>query len=164
MESPPGGRSSADIRAKTLTLETRAATICASCPLLEPCLYRAVIEHDVAGFVAGSTEAQRHEVRRRLGVTVTADDLDMFTGTTRANRQIDRDEVVRQRAANPQGSLEVLAQRLGCSLSTVKRHPRQARLAEPQPTLAVAKPSLESVLVIARAVIEASRPVRRHVA
>jgi hypothetical protein len=67
---------------------------------------------------------------------------------------VDHDEVVRLRAANPDESLERLAQRLGCSLSTVKRHLRQERGAvrtrkPPRPM-----PSMRHVLAAARRVLD----------
>jgi biotin operon repressor len=50
-------------------------------------------------------------------------------GTSSGN-QIDHNELLRMRRSNPQQSLESLAERLGCSLSTVKRHLRLARKGE----------------------------------
>ena len=41
---------------------------CAGCPMLVDCLYRAVVEVDVSGFVACTTEADRAEIRRQLGI------------------------------------------------------------------------------------------------
>lgn len=117
--------------------------ICHGCPLIAPCLYRAVVEHDVAGFAGGTTARQRSEIRGRLAIRVEPEDFDTLAGVTGRHRQIDHDEVVRLRNANPQESLEVLAHRLDCSLSTVKRHLRRERsntspTAEPPttPTLA----------------------------
>jgi len=118
---------SSDERRRYASLEHAAADICASCPLLSPCLYRAVVEHDVAGFVAGTTQKQRLEIRARLSVKVEAEDLDTLAGVARQHRQVDHSEVVRLRSVHPDESLEQLARRLGCSLSTVKRHLRTER-------------------------------------
>lgn len=134
-------------------LQARAERACLECPMMQRCLYVAVVEHDVAGYVAGTTQRQRQEIRRHLGITVQPEDLDTFAGVTSANRQIDPREVARMRAANPHESLETIAQRLGCSLSTVKRHLRKARALAEQPELHVVKPSLEQVLHATRLVV-----------
>ncbi len=98
-----------------------------SCPLLTACLYRAVVDYDVAGFVAGTTQRQRGEIRARLGVEVEAEDFDSLAGVVGGQRSVDHDEVVRLRRTHPDESLERIARRLGCSLSTVKRHLRRER-------------------------------------
>jgi hypothetical protein len=108
-------------------LHRQADAVCGACPVFSECLYRAVVEHDVSGFAAGTTERERTEIRRLLAVTVEPEDFDTLAGVTRTHRQVDHDEVVRLRKANPQESLERLAHRLGCSLSTVKRHLRRER-------------------------------------
>ena len=84
-------------------------------------------EHDVAGYVGGTTPAQRARIRGRLRITVAPEDFDTLAGVTGGHRQVDHDEVVRLRHAHPDESLETLAHRLGCSLSTVKRHLRRER-------------------------------------
>ncbi len=45
---------------------------CAGCPMLVDCLYRAVVEVDVSGFVACTTEADRAAIRDSLGIVVDA--------------------------------------------------------------------------------------------
>jgi AraC-like DNA-binding protein len=127
LEDQPSPSAPADERRRYAGLERAAADICASCPLLSPCLYRAVVQHDVAGFVAGTTQKQRLEIRARLSVKVEAEDLDTLAGVARQHRQVDHAEVVRLRSVHPDESLEQLARRLGCSLSTVKRHLRTER-------------------------------------
>ncbi|MEA4945475.1 MAG: WhiB family transcriptional regulator [Propionicimonas sp.] len=108
-------------------LIAKAATLCADCPLFERCLYAAVVEHDVAGVAAGTTSAQRLRIRRLLGVRPEPEDLGDFAGTSREGSRLSHNEVLRLRKANPDASLETIAERLGCSLSTVKRHLRRAR-------------------------------------
>ena len=76
------------------------------------------------------------------------------------------DEVLRLRRADPTASLESIAQQLGCSLSTVKRHLRKARRGEPvgRPKVTVVPPSVEQVLDAYRQVVAnrpAVRPVRK---
>ncbi|MBB1572135.1 MAG: WhiB family transcriptional regulator [Propionibacterium sp.] len=114
----------ADLRAQA-ALMARAASLCGECPLRAECLVEAVVSHDVAGFVAGTTESQRREIRSRLDVTVTPEDLDIFAGVS-SGRNFDHAEIHRLRQANPNQSLSTIAARVGCSVSTVKRHLRRA--------------------------------------
>ena len=127
LETEPVPSAPARVRRQHAALASAAAEVCASCPLLTACLYRAVVEFDVAGFVAGTTERQRSAVRAQLGIEVEPEDLDNLAGVVGGQRTIDHDEVVRLRKAHPEESLEKLARRLGCSLSTVKRHLRKER-------------------------------------
>ena len=129
LEEPPTASAPVEVRRRHAVLEREADSLCHACPVLEKCLYAAVVHHDVAGYVAGTTRKQRAELRSQLGVRVEPEDFDTLSGVTRHHRQVDHDEVVRLRHANPHESLEQLAQRLGCSLSTVKRHLRHERQA-----------------------------------
>jgi Transcription factor WhiB len=122
------------VRRRQMGLMMAAQTACRACPLIVDCLYRAVVEYDVAGYVAGTTPSQRAQIRHRLDITVEPENFDTLAGVTGRHHQVNHSEVVRLRNANPDESLEMLAQRLGCSLSTVKRHcaasvasPRQRR-------------------------------------
>nr|WP_281370015.1 WhiB family transcriptional regulator [Naumannella cuiyingiana] len=127
VEEPPTSSAPQSVRREYSVLVNEARAVCAACPLRRDCLYDAVVKHDVAGFVAGTTEMERRMIRRQLDVTVEAEDLDTMAGVFRSGRRIDHDEVVRLRQANPHESLEMLARRLDCSLSTVKRHLRRHR-------------------------------------
>lgn len=135
-----------DLRRHHAQLVAKAEAACASCPLRTDCLYDAVVRHDVNGYVAGTTQRQRQESRQALRITVEAEDLDTLAGVSARNRQVDHAEVLRLRNANPHESLEMIAQRLGCSLSTVKRHLRKARRGTDQPRLTIIPPSREQVL------------------
>lgn len=135
-----------DERRAQQSMQRQAENICLGCPIMTQCLYQAVVEHDVAGYVAGTTERQRQQMRQKLGVRVVAEDLDTLAGVTTPNRQVNHDEVVRLRNANPTESLEQIAHRLGCSLSTVKRHLRRERRGEVARPLASVRPSIEQVL------------------
>jgi AraC-like DNA-binding protein len=160
VEDPPrGGLTRAD-RDRQTRLVARARATCEECPLQAGCLYDAVVRHDVAGFVGGTTVRQRGEIRRRLGIVVQAEDLDTLAGVLGGARQIDHDEVMRLRRANPDETLEQLAARLGCSLSTVKRHLRRERQ-EPAPRRAVARPMPTQVLQVTSAVVAGGANVRR---
>lgn len=138
-------------------LRTRATAMCASCPVQGRCLTDAVARFDVAGFVAGTTRKQRKEIRARLGVDVTQDDLDSFTGAP-SGRQFDRREIYRMRMANPALPLSSIAAKIGCSVSTVKRHLRRIEeeggIELPQ---SGSGPSAEHVLAVAAEVREGIR-------
>ncbi len=158
MEDPRTASTAAQ-RREQAQLVQRARQACSQCPVLHRCLYFAVVEHDVAGYVAQTTASQRNAIRQRLDITVGAEDLDQISGALAPHRQIDPHEVVRLRAANPHDSLESLAQRLGCSLSTVKRHLRRARndapLTQPKPG---PRPTMDEVLAATRCVLGIGRP------
>jgi hypothetical protein len=156
IEEPPTAGASAAHRRRAAELEAQAANVCGACPLLSPCLYRAVVDHDVAGFVGGTTAKQRSQLRAQLGVTVQPEDLDTLAGVTRHHRQVDHAEVVRLRRANPNESLEQLAQRLGCSLSTVKRHLRTERKA-PAPHVPTSRRRPSEAEVLAALLRDTSR-------
>ena len=146
LEEPLPSAANSTQRQARAVLVARAGEACASCPMFSSCLYSAVVDHDVYGFVAGTTARQRSEIRAELDITVEPEDLDTLAGVTSPNRQIDHHEVVRLRNANPHESLETIAQRLGCSLSTVKRHLRRERSGEVAPKPVAPRPSLATVL------------------
>ncbi len=160
LEDPLPASASTALRRRQLGLITAAQDACQACPLIVDCLYRAVVEYDVAGYVAGTTPPQRAQIRRRLGIAVEPEDFDVLTGVTGRHRQVNHSEVVRLRNANPHESLEMLAHRLGCSLSTVKRHLRRERREPSGRTGAVTKPSVDEVLAAA-ASVTGTAPVRR---
>ena len=51
-----------------------------ACPLMAHCLYEAVVRHDVAGYAAGTTAAQRVKIRALLGISVEPENLDTLAG------------------------------------------------------------------------------------
>lgn len=155
MEEPPNSSFPADERRQYRRLARRAQGICQACPLMKQCLLSAVTLHDVAGYVAGTTARQRLAIRERLGVTVQPEDFDTLAGVTVPHRQVDHDEVVRLRNANPTESLETLAQRMGCSLSTVKRHLRKARAGRGVSAIRTELPSARRVLAAYAEVVTA---------
>ena len=153
LEQPPTTSAPAAVRQRAASLAAQARDACHGCPLLVECLYRAVVDHDVAGFVAGTTERQRTEIRRRLGVSVSPEDFDSLAGVTGGHRPVDHTEILRLRRSHPDESLEKLARRLGCSLSTVKRHLRQERRRPSRPGQPVHRPSAAAVLTAAGEVL-----------
>lgn len=130
-------------------LRERAAAACGGCPMAAQCLYDAVVSHDVAGFVAGTTEAERRRIRARLGVRVESENFDTMAGISGGGRPIDREEVLRLRQANPGETIEQLAMRLGCATSTVKRHLRKVRRGEVAVAAPKRRPSLQQVTAVA---------------
>jgi hypothetical protein len=156
LEEPPTTAAPVGERRRHQALVAEAQAVCHSCPLVAACLYRAVVEHDVTGYVAGTSARQRSEIRRRLAVVVPAEDFDTLAGVVGAHRQVDHAEVLRLRAAHPDESLDVLARRLGCSLSTVKRHLRRERTATSTPETACPRPELHRVLAVATEVTRAT--------
>lgn len=105
----------------------RGMRSCAGCPLLDQCLYRAVVQTDIAGFVACTTPEQRSRIRDRLGVATRSENLDDAAGRRAARRPVSHTEVRQMRARFPEDTYAELAVRLDCSLSTVKRHMRRIR-------------------------------------
>jgi len=91
---------------------------------------------------------------------VEPENFDTLAGVTGPNHQVDHSEVVRLRTANPHETLEMLAQRLGCSLSTVKRHLRRERR-EPSTETSKLEPTVADV-VAAAAVVTRSPLLRRR--
>ena len=124
LEDETSVETAADIRTQA-ALAAHAAKLCGECPLRAQCLTDAVVSYDVAGFVAGTTEPQRREIRARLNVTVEPEELDSFAGVS-SGRSFDHEEIHRLRQANPTQPLSAIAARVGCSISTVKRHLRRA--------------------------------------
>ncbi len=146
VEDPSSARDG-DHQLQARRLVDQAVRLCSDCPVFERCLYSAVVEHDVAGVAAGTTQAQRARIRRLLGYRLEAEDFGGFVGTSREGARLSHTEVLRVRKANPDASLETIAEWLDCSLSTVKRHLRRARREDV--TLAPAsgpRPPLEAVL------------------
>ncbi|MGZ8718505.1 MAG: WhiB family transcriptional regulator [Aeromicrobium sp.] len=103
---------------------------CAGCPYLVDCLYRAVVEVDVFGYAACTTEADRRQIRRKLGIEIIKPTAGRFASPRTGAGPIDHETVLALRQAHPNDTCIQLAQRLGCSTSTVKRHLRRARQAQ----------------------------------
>ena len=140
-------------------LRNQAEKMCAGCPLMAQCLTDAVVKFDVSGFVGGTTKRQRQEIRARLGVTVAPEDFDTFAGVN-SGRQFDRYEIQRMRTANPDQPLSAIAAKIGCSVSTVKRHLRriEAEGGVKQPAQKK-KPSPSQVVAVAEDVKRGTRRV-----
>ncbi len=122
---------------------------CAGCPLMVECLYRAVVEMDVSGFVACTTESDRHKIRAELGIQV-AQPAVVFGGARVGGGPLSHEAVMMMRHAYPKDTCGQLAERLDCSTSTIKRHMRRARAmkkdADSTPQEVPALPTIEQVL------------------
>ncbi|ONI67622.1 transcription factor WhiB [Kribbella sp. ALI-6-A] len=163
LEEPPPASATRRTRERYDQLVREAKTVCASCPLFTDCLYSAVAEHDVSGFVAGTTAAQRRSMRNLLDVEVQPDDFDQLAGARGTRRPVSHEEVLRLRTQYPNDSLESLAMRLGCSLSTVKRHLRRARRGQSPATKAPRpRPEVDAVLDAFDAVVDQACPAPRR--
>lgn len=120
---------------------------CAGCPFLVDCLYRAVVEVDVFGYAACTTADDRLHIRRKLGIEIHLSSIGPFSAPRTGAGPIDHESVLTLRQSHPGDTCVQLAQRLGCSTSTVKRHLRRAR--ETQDRLAPMErhtPTVEEVL------------------
>lgn len=100
---------------------------CAGCPVLADCLYRAVVEVDVSGFVACTSETDRRRMRRQLGVEVQMTPTPSYGASRVGGGPVNHESVLAARRAHPDDTCRQLAERLGCSTSTIKRHLRQER-------------------------------------
>lgn len=124
---------------------------CAGCPVLVDCLYRAVVEVDVSGFAACTTEADRQNIRRQLGIQVHQSSTTPYGAPRVGGGPVNHDSVMNARHSYPKDTCHQLAERLGCSTSTVKRHLRRAREAKLEQATAAATaaamvPTVEAVL------------------
>lgn len=143
-------------RREQAMLRSQAEKLCAGCPLRADCLTSAVTKFDVSGFVAGTTKRQRQEIRNRLGVVIADDDFDAYAGVN-SGRQFDRNEIHRLRLANPSEPLSTLAARIGCSVSTVKRHLRRIESDGLAPTARKVQPTSADVMRTASEVKSGTR-------
>lgn len=121
---------------------------CAGCPFLVDCLYRAVVEVDVFGFAACTTEAERLSIRRKLGIEIIPPNAGPLAAPRTGSGPIDHEAVLMARNAHPHDTCIQLAQRLDCSTSTVKRHLRRARESQAPETNQVIRrtPTVDEVL------------------
>ena len=110
-------------------IATRAAIHrqCAGCPVFVDCLYRSVVEVDVSGYAACTTEAERVLIREQLGIEVVRSTLTPYGAPRVGGGPVSHEAVLTSRQAYPKDTCQQLAERLGCSTSTIKRHLRRER-------------------------------------
>lgn len=136
-------------RAERERLDRQRADVhrnCAGCSFLVDCLYRAVVEVDVFGYAACTTEADRRSIRRKLGIEIVSPVSGPLAAPRTGGGPIDHDAVVTMRQAHPDETCIQLAQRLNCSTSTVKRHLRRARESAPEAVSVPRTPTIDEVL------------------
>lgn len=150
LSSTPGDLSAGE-RRMLATKRASAHRQCAACPMMVDCLYRAVVEVDVSGFVACTTEADRQMIRSQLGIEIQQPSSTPY-GTARVGGgPVSHEAVMSARQSFPKDTCNQLAERLSCSTSTIKRHLRRARqlklvaVVDPAPA-APGVPSVEAVL------------------
>ncbi|AWB90815.1 WhiB family transcriptional regulator [Aeromicrobium chenweiae] len=128
LHSPPARTDITAAEWEQLTAKRASAhRQCAACPLMVDCLYRAVVEVDVSGFVACTTEHDRHLIRRQLGIQVQQASMAPYGAPRVGGGPVSHEAVMTARQAYPKDTCHQLAERLGCSTSTIKRHLRRAR-------------------------------------
>jgi hypothetical protein len=69
LDAPLSASAPPALRRRQTGLITATHRACRACPLIVDCLYRAVVEYDVAGYVASTTPPQRARIRQLLGIT-----------------------------------------------------------------------------------------------
>jgi len=128
LHSPPARTDTTAAEWERLTLKRATAhRQCAGCPLMVECLYRAVVQIDVSGYVACTTEHDREVIRHRLGIEVQPEATTAYGAARVGGGPVNHDAVMTARQAYPKDTCHQLAERLGCSTSTIKRHLRRAR-------------------------------------
>jgi hypothetical protein len=128
LHSPPARTDVTEAQWETLTVKQATAhRRCAGCPLMVDCLYRAVVEIDVSGYVACTTEHDRHAIRRQLGIEIQQSSTTAYGAARVGGGPVNHEVVMTARHAYPKDTCHQLAERLGCSTSTIKRHLRRAR-------------------------------------
>jgi hypothetical protein len=124
---------------------------CAGCPMMVDCLYRAVVEVDVSGYVACTTEDDRAQIRRQLGIEIQQSTAAPYGAARVGGGPVSHEAVMTARHAYPKDTCHQLAERLECSTSTVKRHLRREREQQLNPVAptagaATALPTTDAVL------------------
>ena len=128
LHSPPSRNDvTPDVWNSLIAKRAAAHRQCAGCPVMVDCLYRAVVEVDVSGFVACTTEVDRRNIRKQLGIEIQQSSTTPYGAPRVGGGPVSHDSVMTMRQAYPKDTCNQLAERLGCSTSTVKRHLRRAR-------------------------------------
>ena len=128
LHNPPARHEVSAAEWRQLTAKRAAAhRQCAGCPLMITCLYRAVVEVDVSGFVACTTEDDRLTIRRHLGIEIQQPSMTPFGAPRVGGGPVSHEAVMTIRHAYPKDTCQQLAERLECSTSTIKRHLRRER-------------------------------------
>lgn len=128
LHTPPSRAEISDSDWARLTVKRASAhRRCAGCPMMVDCLYRAIVEVDVSGFVACTTEDDRAAIRDQLGIEIQQSPAATYGDARVGGGPVDHAAVMTARQAYPKDTCHQLAERLDCSVSTIKRHLRRAR-------------------------------------
>lgn len=128
LHTPPSRQEMSAAQWQQLVLKRAAAhRQCAGCPMMVDCLYRAVVEVDVSGFVACTTERDRADIRRELGIQIQQPAATPYGAARVGGGPVSHEAVMTARHSYPKDTCHQLAERLDCSTSTIKRHLRRAR-------------------------------------
>lgn len=151
LHSPPARTDVSAAQWETLVVKQAAAhRQCAGCPLMVDCLYRAVVEIDISGYVACTTERDRHAIRRQLGIEIQQSSAPAYGSARVGGGPVSHEAVMTARHAYPGDTCRQLGERLGCSTSTIKRHLRRARERKRDEALApsapLGRPTVDAVL------------------
>ena len=153
LEEPLASDAPVAVRRQYQGLVAQAEHACLDCPLIERCLYAAVVEHDVAGYRRRyHTERSGPGSGRRCGSPSPPRTSTPWPGSPAGTGRSTTTRCVRLRHAHPDESLETIARRLGCSLSTIKRHLRRERHNPGVRREEPPRPSLSAVVAAAAAV------------
>lgn len=117
--------------AERLRLRTQQASmLCAGCDAFVSCLRDALYGKPVGGFVAGTTEEQRRQIRAALRIKPTLEDgIGRIAGAPDATG-VNRERIVTLIAANPDMTNCELARLADCDNHTIARYRRTAAAAE----------------------------------
>src|SRR5699024_9164053 len=112
LETPPtASTASKQTWEEYLALVDQVHAHCSGCPVLDECLYKAVVHVDVSGYVAATTAKERRAIRRKLGIEVKREDFDTYAGARTSGKPVEQEDVLRLRVQYPDDSLEQLADR-----------------------------------------------------
>src|SRR5262245_29635605 len=98
-------------RAEAARIERAKAEVhraCAACPLMVDCLYRAVVEVDVSGYVACTTESERADMRRELGIDVPPTAPVAFGAPRVGGGPVSHEAVLMMRQTHPKDTCQQL--------------------------------------------------------
>lgn len=134
LSSPPSKKASTQEQVTYENSVALARDCCQkTCPQFSECLERALTSPGVEGFVAGTTELERDRLRQALAITPEAYNGDHAAGVQpKVGAAFDVDATRAIIAAHPSAPDTEIAERLGISAVTVKRHRKKIREAQQQ--------------------------------
>jgi len=114
-----------------------ARSLCHACPAFDDCLNRALTGKPVDGFVAGTNEEHRHQLRSILNIAEQREgDLSRAAGLAeQARGKVDDDVLYDAIRTNPDATNAALGRIVGCDPHTIARARRRlaAQATNPEP-------------------------------